>query len=105
MTKEVDSLRESSRPERASVFGKRSAAAVHLKRPISSVDAIISPALPKLDAFTATSKNYNFRKGTRNLFLKLRFWILMGLWSLAGDRVKFVGTTTLGFSPNQTAIR
>ncbi|KAL0294153.1 UNVERIFIED_CONTAM: hypothetical protein Sradi_6901400, partial [Sesamum radiatum] len=41
-TKEVDSVKESSKPERASVFAKRSAAALHLKKPPSSVEADIT---------------------------------------------------------------
>ncbi|KAL3849768.1 hypothetical protein ACJIZ3_011650 [Penstemon smallii] len=87
--KEADSARESSKPERTSVYAKRTAAALHIKKPASSVEAditggsaISSHAQPKQEASTATSKNYTFKKG---------------------DRVKFVGST--GFSPNQTPIR
>ncbi|KAL0389623.1 UNVERIFIED_CONTAM: ATPase family AAA domain-containing protein 1 [Sesamum calycinum] len=68
-TKEVDSVRESSKPERASVFAKRSAAALHLKKPPSSVEADItggsnmsSQVQPKQEASTASSKNYAFKK-------------------------------------------
>ncbi|XP_057776605.1 uncharacterized protein LOC130995363 isoform X2 [Salvia miltiorrhiza] len=85
ITKEVDSLKESSKPERASVFAKRTTAAVHNKKPASSqeanitgVSAIASPAQPKHELSTATSKNYTFRKG---------------------DRVKFVGSLASGFPP------
>ncbi|KAL2238974.1 UNVERIFIED_CONTAM: ATPase family AAA domain-containing protein 1 [Sesamum indicum] len=68
-TKEVDSVKESSKPERASVFAKRSAAALHLKKPPSSVEADItgcsnvnSQVQPKQEASTASSKNYTFKK-------------------------------------------
>ncbi|KAI3472910.1 hypothetical protein Pfo_030978 [Paulownia fortunei] len=91
ITKEVDSFKESSKPERASVFAKRTAAALHLKKPASSVEAditggsaITSQAQPKQEASTASSKNYTFRKG---------------------DRVKYVGSLPSGFSPTQTPIR
>lgn len=70
-TKELDPVKESSRPERASVFAKRTqAAALHLKKPASSVEADItggsflsSQAQPKQEASTASSKNYTFKKG------------------------------------------
>ncbi|KAH6827392.1 AAA-type ATPase family protein [Perilla frutescens var. hirtella] len=91
--KEADSLKESSKPERGNVFAKRAAAAAaaHLKKPASSVEAnitgcsaIASQILPKQEASTATSKNYTFRKG---------------------DRVKFVGSVAPGFYFNQNPIR
>ncbi|KAL9141831.1 hypothetical protein ABFS82_14G130800 [Erythranthe guttata] len=90
--KEVDSVKESSKPDRASVLSKRSfGSGFHLKKPTSSVDADItggsalsSQAQPKQEASTATSKKYTFRKG---------------------DRVKYVGSLPLGFSPAQTTIR
>lgn len=70
-------MKESSKPERASVFAKRTTAAVHLKKPASSVEAnitggsaIASPAQPKPEASTATSKNYTFRKGIPKAFLQ-----------------------------------
>ncbi|KAL1550246.1 hypothetical protein AAHA92_18238 [Salvia divinorum] len=76
ITKEVDSLKESPKPERASVFAKQTTVAVHLKKPASSVDAnitggsaIASPVQPKCEASTATSKNYTFRKGDRVRFV------------------------------------
>ncbi|KAK4441764.1 ATPase family AAA domain-containing protein 1 [Sesamum alatum] len=91
MTKEVDSVKENPKPERASVFGKRTSAALHLKKPASSVEAditggsaISSQAQPKQEASTASSKGYTFRKG---------------------DRVKYVGSLPSGFSPAQTPIR
>ncbi|KAI3449499.1 hypothetical protein Pfo_006164 [Paulownia fortunei] len=90
-TKEADSIKESSKPERASVFSKRTAATLHLKKPASSVEAditggstISSQALPKQEASTASSKNYTFKKG---------------------DRVKYVGSLPSGFSPTQAPIR
>ena len=68
--KETD-VRESSRPERASMFAKRAqAVALHLKKPASSVEADItggsilsSQAQPKQEVSTASSKNYIFKKG------------------------------------------
>lgn len=71
--KEVDSVKEGSRPERASVFAKRAAhtAALHLKKPASSVEAEItggstlsSQAQPKQESSTASSKTYTFKKGS-----------------------------------------
>ncbi|KAM7527077.1 hypothetical protein LguiB_030487 [Lonicera macranthoides] len=90
--KEFEPLKESSRPERASVFAKRAAAALHLKKPASSVEAditggstISSQAQPKQEASTASSKNYRFKKG---------------------DRVKFVGSLQpSAFSPLHTSLR
>ncbi|KAL0391111.1 UNVERIFIED_CONTAM: protein MSP1, partial [Sesamum calycinum] len=91
MTKEVDSVKENPKPERASVFGKRTSAALHLRKPASSVEAditggsaISTQAQPKQEASTASSKSYTFRKG---------------------DRVKYVGSLPSGFSPTQAPIR
>ncbi|XP_041989430.1 uncharacterized protein LOC121740860 isoform X2 [Salvia splendens] len=86
LTKEVESPKESSEPERATVFAKRTTADVDLTKLASSVDAAIaSSAQSKDEASTATSKNYAFRKG---------------------DRVKFVGTSVaFGISPGQFPIR
>ncbi|XP_070044244.1 uncharacterized protein [Nicotiana tomentosiformis] len=93
IAKDVDPVKESSKPGRASVFAKRAAqaAALHLnKKPASSVEAditggstISSHAQPKQEASTASSKNYTFKKG---------------------DRVKYVGSSS-GFSPLQTPLR
>ncbi|KAK1354192.1 putative p-loop nucleoside triphosphate hydrolase superfamily protein [Heracleum sosnowskyi] len=90
-SKESD-VKESSRPERASVFAKRAQAmALHLKKPASSVEADItggsilsSQAQPKQEVSTASSKNYIFKKG---------------------DRVKFVGSLPSGFSPLHPLLR
>uniref|UniRef100_A0A2P2MTQ0 AAA+ ATPase domain-containing protein n=2 Tax=Rhizophora mucronata TaxID=61149 RepID=A0A2P2MTQ0_RHIMU len=92
--KEADSAKESSRPEKASAFTKRAGqAALHQKKPTSSVDADItggsamnSQALPKQEISTASSRNYTFKKG---------------------DRVKFVGTTPVSssMSPLSTPLR
>ncbi|KAL3359368.1 hypothetical protein AABB24_016104 [Solanum stoloniferum] len=92
--KDVETVKVSSKPERASVFAKRAAqaAALHLnKKPASSVEADItggsilsSHAQPKQEASTASSKNYTFKKG---------------------DRVKYVGSLTSGFSPLQAPLR
>ncbi|XP_019223746.1 PREDICTED: uncharacterized protein LOC109205483 [Nicotiana attenuata] len=93
IAKDVDPVKESSKPGRSSVFAKRGAqaAALHLnKKPASSVEAditggstISSHAQPKQEASTASSKNYTFRKG---------------------DRVKYVGSSS-GFSLLQTPLR
>ncbi|PHT80530.1 hypothetical protein T459_18582 [Capsicum annuum] len=93
IAKDIDSVKESSKPERTSVFAKRATqvAALHLnKKPASSVEAditggsISSHAQPKQEASTASSKNYTFKKG---------------------DRVKYVGPLQSGFSPLQTPLR
>ncbi|XP_073310128.1 uncharacterized protein [Primulina huaijiensis] len=92
ISKEPDSVKETSKPERTSVFTKRAAAAtLQLKKPASSVEAdktggsaISSQAQPKQEASTASSKNYVFKNG---------------------DRVKYVGLLPSGFSPTQTPIR
>ncbi|OWM77989.1 hypothetical protein CDL15_Pgr018558 [Punica granatum] len=85
VTKDVDTVRESMKPER-SVFTKRSSrtAAMQHKKPTSSVEADItggstmsSQAQPKQETSTATSKNYKFKKG---------------------DRVRYLGTTSSGLS-------
>ncbi|XP_071716573.1 uncharacterized protein [Rutidosis leptorrhynchoides] len=92
--KETDtSTKESSRPERASVFAKRASQSgvMHSKKQTSSVEADIiggsttcSYAQPKQEASTASSKSYTFKKG---------------------DRVKYVGSLSSGFSPLQTPLR
>ncbi|XP_057964873.1 uncharacterized protein LOC131155636 [Malania oleifera] len=92
LPKDFDSVKESSRPEKASVFAKRAqVSALQLKKPASSVEADItggsavsSQALPKQEASTASSKNYTFK---------------------AGDRVRFVGSLPSGFSPLQAPSR
>ncbi|KAJ8527276.1 hypothetical protein K7X08_029753 [Anisodus acutangulus] len=94
IAKVIDSVKESSKPERASDFAKRAAqvAALHLnKKPASSVEAditggstISSHAQPKQEVSTASSKNYTFKKG---------------------DRVKYVGPLQSGFSLLQTPLR
>ncbi|XP_027364492.1 uncharacterized protein LOC113871597 isoform X3 [Abrus precatorius] len=86
-SKEVDSAKESSRPERPSVFAKRSAqtATLQHKKPTSSVDAEIiggstlsSQAMLKQEVSTASSKGTTFK---------------------TGDRVKFVGNFPSAVSP------
>ncbi|KAK7277727.1 hypothetical protein RJT34_22742 [Clitoria ternatea] len=77
-SKEVDSAKESSRPERPSVFGKRSAqtAALQHKKPASSVDAEIvggstlsSQATLKQEVSTASSKGTTLKTGDRVKFV------------------------------------
>ncbi|KAF3636394.1 hypothetical protein T459_23414 [Capsicum annuum] len=73
IAKEVEPIKGSSKPERASVFAKFVAqmAALHLnKKTASSVEAEIiggsilrSHAQPKQEASTASSKSYTFKKG------------------------------------------
>ncbi|KAL6968493.1 hypothetical protein U1Q18_034295 [Sarracenia purpurea var. burkii] len=71
--KDFDSAKESSRPDRASVFAKRAglAVSIQLRKRASSVEAditggstISSQAQPKLETSTASSKNYTFKKGS-----------------------------------------
>ncbi|XP_062143427.1 uncharacterized protein LOC133851135 [Alnus glutinosa] len=83
--KDSESVREASRPERASIFAKR--ALLQHKKPASSVEADItggstlcSQAMPKQEASTASSKSTTLKEG---------------------DRVKFVGTLPSGVSPLQ----
>ncbi|GKV04899.1 hypothetical protein SLEP1_g16992 [Rubroshorea leprosula] len=92
-TKDADPLKESARPERASVYAKRLAqtAALQHKKPTSSVEGDIrggstlsSQPLPKQEASTATSKNQTFKKG---------------------DRVKFIGPSTSGLPSFQPMSR
>ncbi|KAL3648017.1 hypothetical protein CASFOL_008985 [Castilleja foliolosa] len=89
-SKEADPVKEITKPERTSVFSKRTAATLHHKKPTSSVEADItggstvnSQALPKQEASTATSKSYTFKKG---------------------DRVKYVGSMQSGFSSAQIPL-
>ncbi|KAL6527610.1 hypothetical protein OROMI_029421 [Orobanche minor] len=91
--KEVDSSKESPKPERASVYAKRTACPLHLKKPTSSVEAGITGystvnarAQPKQEASTASSKSYKFRQG---------------------DRVKYVdmGSLQTALYPSKTQIR
>ncbi|XP_058008640.1 uncharacterized protein LOC110632953 isoform X3 [Hevea brasiliensis] len=89
--KEADYVKESTRPERASVFAKRAVqAAFHHKKPTSSVEAditggstISSQGLPKPEPSTASSKSYTFK---------------------TGDRVKFVGLPSLQNPPRGPAV-
>ncbi|XP_054817276.1 uncharacterized protein LOC129316897 [Prosopis cineraria] len=76
--KESDSAKESSRPERASMFTKRSAQAATLqhKKPTSSVDAEIvggstlsSQAMLKQEVSTASSKGSPIKTGDRVKFV------------------------------------
>ncbi|KOM54409.1 hypothetical protein LR48_Vigan10g030100 [Vigna angularis] len=76
--KEVDSAKESSRPERPSVFAKRSSqtATLHHKKPASSVDAEIiggstlsSQAMLKQEVSTASSKGTTLKEGDRVKFV------------------------------------
>ncbi|TKY52533.1 ATPase family AAA domain-containing protein 1 [Spatholobus suberectus] len=77
-SKEVDSAKESSRPEKPSVFAKRNAqiAALLHKKPASSVDAEIiggstlsSQAVLKQEVSTASSKGATLKKGDRVKFI------------------------------------
>ncbi|XAR58451.1 Adenosinetriphosphatase [Bertholletia excelsa] len=71
LPKEFDFVKESSRPERASVFGKRGGqvASIQLRKPASSIEAdvtggsiISSQAQPRQETSTASSKKYTFKK-------------------------------------------
>ncbi|KVH94473.1 ATPase, AAA-type, core [Cynara cardunculus var. scolymus] len=80
--KETDtSLKESARPERASVFAKRApqTGVMHSKKPTSSVEADIiggsttcSQAQPKQEASTASSKSYTFKKGAPRMVIRAK---------------------------------
>lgn len=68
--KESDSAKENSKPERASMFTKRSAQALQHKKPASSVDAEIvggstltSQAMLKQEVSTASSKGSTIKTG------------------------------------------
>ncbi|KAL2510554.1 AAA-type ATPase family protein [Abeliophyllum distichum] len=69
--KEADPIKESSKPERASVFAKRAATMLHIKKPASIIEADITggsisyQAQPKQEASIASSKHYNFKRGDR----------------------------------------
>ncbi|CAI9104921.1 OLC1v1003712C1 [Oldenlandia corymbosa var. corymbosa] len=74
ISKEVDPVKEISKPAKVSVFAKRAAqtAGLQWKKPASSVEADItggstvsSQAQPKQEASTATSKTYTFKQGDR----------------------------------------
>nr|KYP39519.1 ATPase family AAA domain-containing protein 1 [Cajanus cajan] len=76
--KEVDSAKESSRPEKPSVFSKRNAqiAALQHKRPTCSVDAEIiggcklnTQVMLKQEVSTASSKGATLKKGDRVKFI------------------------------------
>ncbi|XP_052191626.1 uncharacterized protein LOC127800822 isoform X2 [Diospyros lotus] len=93
LPKDSDAVKESSRPEKASVCAKRAgqAGSVQPRKPTSSVEAEItggstlsSQAHPKPEASTASSKKYTFKKG---------------------DRVKFVGSLQSGFTPLHPPLR
>ncbi|XLU24339.1 hypothetical protein S245_060405, partial [Arachis hypogaea] len=77
-SKEVDSAKESSKPERPSVLAKRSTHAASLKhsKPASSVDAeivggstISSQAMLKQEVSTASSKGTTIKTGDRVKFV------------------------------------
>ncbi|KAL2535301.1 AAA-type ATPase family protein [Forsythia ovata] len=73
--KEADPIKESSKLERASVFAKRVATVLHIKKPASSIEdditggSISYQAQPKQEASIASSKNYNFKRGDRVKFV------------------------------------
>ncbi|RDX71267.1 hypothetical protein CR513_49412, partial [Mucuna pruriens] len=78
LSKDVDSAKESSRPEKLSVFSKRSAqtATLQHKKPASSVDAEImggstlsSQAMLKQEVSTASSKGTTLKRGDRVKFI------------------------------------
>lgn len=84
VAKELDPVKECLRPERTSVFAKRTA--FHLKKPASGWGeadvtggySLGSQARPKQDTSTASSRMYTFKKG---------------------DRVKYVGALPTEFQP------
>ncbi|KAI9180491.1 hypothetical protein LWI28_005321 [Acer negundo] len=107
--KEVDPVKESSRPERASALAKRASqtALLHHKKPTSSVEADImggstvsSQALPKPEASTASSKNYTFKKGDRVRFVGPPSGTSHLQPTLRGPTVGFRGRVLLPFEDN-----
>ncbi|WCJ21355.1 P-loop containing nucleoside triphosphate hydrolases superfamily protein [Euphorbia peplus] len=102
--KETDTVKESSKPERASIFAKRAVqAALHHKRPTSSVEAEItggstvsSHGMPKQETSTASSKNYTFKTGDRVKYVGLSAL----QHPLKGPSVGFRGKVVLAFEEN-----
>ncbi|XP_065861315.1 uncharacterized protein [Euphorbia lathyris] len=102
--KEVDTLKESSKPERASIFAKRAVqAALHHKKPTSSVEAEItggstvsSQGMPKQETSTASSKSYTFKAGDRVKYVGLPPL----QHPLKGPSVGFRGKVVLAFEEN-----
>ncbi|GAA0152143.1 hypothetical protein LIER_10696 [Lithospermum erythrorhizon] len=91
--KEVEIVKQTAKPDRASVFAKRATqlGTQQHKKPASSVEADItgcstvsSRAQPRQEASTASSKSYTFKKG---------------------DRVRYIGPLPTGISPTQTTPR
>lgn len=106
LPKETETVKESSKPERASLFAKRAVqAAFHHKKPTSSVEADItggstlSFGLPKPETSTASSKNYTFREGDR-----VKFTGLPSLHNpLRGPSTGFRGKVVLPFEENRAS--
>ncbi|KAK2369194.1 AAA-type ATPase family protein [Trifolium repens] len=105
-SKEVDSAKESSKPERPSVLSKRSSqtSILHHRKPTSSVDAKIvggstlsSQAMLKQEVSTASSKATTLKKGDRVKFVRNFPPALSSLqnYSLRGPSYGFWGKVVL----------
>ncbi|KAK2403640.1 AAA-type ATPase family protein [Trifolium repens] len=113
-SKEVDSAKESSKPERPSVLSKRSSqtSILHHKKPTSSVDAEIvggstlsSQAMLKQEVSTASSKATALKKGDRVKFVGNFPPAVSSLqnYSLRGPSYGFRGKVVLAFEDNDSS--
>ncbi|XP_039685765.1 uncharacterized protein [Medicago truncatula] len=115
-SKEVDSAKESSKPERPAVLAKRSgqASTLHHKKPTSSVDAEIiggstlsSQAMLKQEVSTASSKGTALKKGDRVKFVGNFPPTVSSLQNYAsssrGPSYGFRGKVVLAFEDNESS--
>ncbi|XP_045830782.1 uncharacterized protein LOC123921896 isoform X4 [Trifolium pratense] len=113
-SKEVDSAKESSKPERPSVLSKRSGqtSILHHKKPTSSVDAEIvggstlsSQAMLKQEVSTASSKAAALKKGDRVKFVGNFPPAVSSLqnFSSRGPSYGFRGKVVLAFEDNESS--
>ncbi|ONK62958.1 uncharacterized protein A4U43_C07F9890 [Asparagus officinalis] len=111
-SKEVESLKEGAKAEKAGIFSKQRAVladTLHLKRPVSSVEADIagtsnSQSLPKQEASTASSKAYSFKEGDRVRYVGSNVGSLQStgfpLHSQRGPGYGYRGKVLLAFEEN-----
>ncbi|GAU39552.1 hypothetical protein TSUD_38050 [Trifolium subterraneum] len=113
-SKEVESAKESSKPERPSVLSKRSSqtSILHHKKPTSSVDAEIvggstlsSQAMLKQEVSTASSKATALKKGDRVKFVGNFPPVVSSLqnYSSRGPSYGFRGKVVLAFEDNESS--
>ncbi|KAI6695752.1 hypothetical protein NL676_023462 [Syzygium grande] len=110
MPKDVDSLKEYVKSEKASIYAKRTgqSSAVHHRKPTSSVEADItggsivgSRAQTKQEVSTATSKTYKFKKGDRVRYVGSAG--LSALQPLRGPSDGYRGKVVVAFEENDAA--